>query len=771
MGHSHNAKYKLTCNTKADVTAAFGNNLPRQIRGSERASFWGNPLQGGATKSITVVGLGADRNGTRKLRLHAKIADKVEQMFQKIKQVNQDYVIYSCGSLCVRYMKNSGTRNSIRDGANYAAARTQHGSKWASGWSSLALHHDNGRNAVQWTKVSNHSFGTAVDINPSTNPYKAGKPFDIPKWMVAIFRDFGFGWGGYYHDYMHFEYEQKDVSPTAATTTPTPGTTPSPQTSGDSKPDAGAPAPAGTPPPAGSGNAAHCTKCGKEMREGTGTTPGTAGATTPPGAGAAGKSNCKNPIAAPPEGYGQAAAVDNTVEAAHGKFYFFKDDYKQAGCPNRTMVYVPKGYVPQDNVDIWTHFHGLNRSNVKLEGYVTKHKLDEMHRGGNKNVIFAMSRGGRDARIGNNCKPGGYRAWVQRIIAFLCEHGPYKGQKPGIGNMIASGHSAGGYVGMTKLMTIGDLKSQLREYIILDGLYVGASTVINFVKANPEIMVRSLGTTHNPPHKNSEQVTRAVKGAKNWQHTGHVKGINHGNVCYKLMPDVLKASCFVDIGVAAPAGNPAGAAGTAGAAGNAGASTGGSNPSFPPADPSKLPTPHCGKPPHIPQHRPKGRPKGWEEFWTCGPTSCQMAIRYFKPAYFKDLSDFDLMMKLCEIGGVTKKGSSLGKNRKLTESSGLKTEHSTKGDKNTVSWIQGKLQAGCLVVLSGNLRTRPWKRSEGKSSGHFMLIIGMNEKSEFVIHDPGGYKGMNKIMNAEQLNEYITSGADRSGRQLAILQP
>ena len=56
--------------------------------------------------------------------------------------------------------------------------------------------------------LSNHSFGTAVDINPKQNPHS--KPFttDLPPSMVAIFKKLGFFWGGEYKkpDPMHFEF-------------------------------------------------------------------------------------------------------------------------------------------------------------------------------------------------------------------------------------------------------------------------------------------------------------------------------------------------------------------------------------------------------------------------------------------------------------------------------------------------------------------------------------------------------------------------------------
>ena len=67
--------------------------------------------------------------------------------------------------------------------------------------------------------LSNHSFGTAVDINPAYNPYvkatsssvwkNAPKQYKIDGEIVAIWKKYGFYWGGDYKnikDYMHFEY-------------------------------------------------------------------------------------------------------------------------------------------------------------------------------------------------------------------------------------------------------------------------------------------------------------------------------------------------------------------------------------------------------------------------------------------------------------------------------------------------------------------------------------------------------------------------------------
>lgn len=57
--------------------------------------------------------------------------------------------------------------------------------------------------------VSNHSWATAIDINPNQNPYKEELIYDIPACAIAAFKRYGFSWGGDWKgkkDSMHFEF-------------------------------------------------------------------------------------------------------------------------------------------------------------------------------------------------------------------------------------------------------------------------------------------------------------------------------------------------------------------------------------------------------------------------------------------------------------------------------------------------------------------------------------------------------------------------------------
>lgn len=65
--------------------------------------------------------------------------------------------------------------------------------------------------------ASNHSWGLAVDINWSTNPYSLVFKSDIPPAVVHAWEEAGFYWGGRYRirkDTMHFEalFAPADVS-------------------------------------------------------------------------------------------------------------------------------------------------------------------------------------------------------------------------------------------------------------------------------------------------------------------------------------------------------------------------------------------------------------------------------------------------------------------------------------------------------------------------------------------------------------------------------
>lgn len=61
---------------------------------------------------------------------------------------------------------------------------------------------DKDGNKVMSHFPSNHSFGTAFDINAGENHGETAAP------LAPVFRQFGFKWGGDFNDPMHFEVAQ-----------------------------------------------------------------------------------------------------------------------------------------------------------------------------------------------------------------------------------------------------------------------------------------------------------------------------------------------------------------------------------------------------------------------------------------------------------------------------------------------------------------------------------------------------------------------------------
>ncbi len=74
---------------------------------------------------------------------------------------------------------------------------------WTWGWACRAI--------AGTSTPSNHSWGTAIDVNAPVNPRrKRGLPMitDLPPAVVKMWEDHGFRWGGRYSwpDPMHFEF-------------------------------------------------------------------------------------------------------------------------------------------------------------------------------------------------------------------------------------------------------------------------------------------------------------------------------------------------------------------------------------------------------------------------------------------------------------------------------------------------------------------------------------------------------------------------------------
>ncbi|QRK05953.1 M15 family metallopeptidase [Archangium violaceum] len=227
MSYSHQEP-KYVCHTKDDVRKIYG---PPQIQDAFEGDSTGsrfdktsrvleNPVLDSFRKNhivpVKLPGIGPQKTGTMTVEINRKLEHLLLAAFEKIKAENLPYIIHVVGGYYFRYKQNDSVKAAIANRPEYAELRKQ--SDFWPNWNIRCAEEDRRRGTfedrIPYGKgtsakkdlLSNHSWGSAIDINWDTNPFKAGQPFDMPRRIVEILASHGFHWGGYYHDYMHFEY-------------------------------------------------------------------------------------------------------------------------------------------------------------------------------------------------------------------------------------------------------------------------------------------------------------------------------------------------------------------------------------------------------------------------------------------------------------------------------------------------------------------------------------------------------------------------------------
>lgn len=156
----------------------FGRKLTRTRSGDPES--WCKSFQTNVTVRARRSAGGSPENVT--ITIHKGIAENLKAVFEDLLNVSGFYLTCNCHAYCYRGVKTPDGR--------------------------------------ELDKRSNHSYGTAIDVNPNKNPYFGGKKrmpqtgdtsnplvwrsYDHP--VVKIFAKHGFGWGGAYGDTMHFSF-------------------------------------------------------------------------------------------------------------------------------------------------------------------------------------------------------------------------------------------------------------------------------------------------------------------------------------------------------------------------------------------------------------------------------------------------------------------------------------------------------------------------------------------------------------------------------------
>ncbi|NLE02383.1 MAG: peptidoglycan DD-metalloendopeptidase family protein [Fibrobacter sp.] len=216
------------CKTKGDVVKEFGNPAVEwklsKIEDIEKL-FGTCEVPDFTTTKTTLValpGFGEKGDVTKKIRMHKALEKSLISAFTEIKDAKLGYILWEdqVWGQTFRYKKNTTTNTYIKNRPEYEhlkkAMKIDDWNSW--GWAIKAAAYDaqNGKlgelidigskKVTKKSLLSNHAWGTAIDINSGFNDFSPNAHFDMNKKIIEILAKYGFRWGGYYHDYMHFEY-------------------------------------------------------------------------------------------------------------------------------------------------------------------------------------------------------------------------------------------------------------------------------------------------------------------------------------------------------------------------------------------------------------------------------------------------------------------------------------------------------------------------------------------------------------------------------------
>lgn len=161
-----------------------------------------------------------------------------------------------------------------------------------------------------------------------------------------------------------------------------------------------------------------------------------------------------------------------------------------------------------------------------------------------------------------------------------------------------------------------------------------------------------------------------------------------------------------------------------------------------------------GNVPHISQYNPAGKNAAyWNGPANCGPTSMAMFAR--SRGYGKGMTDAQLINHLGKIGGTTRNGTGVNGIVAMAQAIGAKPQAKYRV---SVDWIADQLKAGKQVVANGNYWAMPPHAKAGRHGGHFVAVVGMDSKGNFIVNDPADRnvhtvspEAMNRFLRTHQL--------------------
>ncbi len=148
----------------------------------------------------------------------------------------------------------------------------------------------------------------------------------------------------------------------------------------------------------------------------------------------------------------------------NNQLYPFKDHYDDS----TVAVFVPKGYKPENEVDLIIHFHGWSNN---VDSTFAQYNLVQQFAESGKNALLVIPEGPKNAPDSYGGKledTNGFKKFVDELIDSLYSKKIISTQK--IGKIILSGHS-GGYRVMSFILMRGGLDKYIKEVYLFDALY------------------------------------------------------------------------------------------------------------------------------------------------------------------------------------------------------------------------------------------------------------------------------------------------------------
>lgn len=161
-----------------------------------------------------LVGFGPQKDQVARGTYNKVLVPHIEEAFRRIKALNLPYQLRTVNGYQFRYAKTDKNKAALMGRSEYTSLRGK--PNWNGSWNTLCAQLDLQENRFDEMVperhlpkrdiLSNHSYGSAFDLNVRENPFDSKLPFDLPLEIVRLLENMGFYWGGRYHDYMHFEW-------------------------------------------------------------------------------------------------------------------------------------------------------------------------------------------------------------------------------------------------------------------------------------------------------------------------------------------------------------------------------------------------------------------------------------------------------------------------------------------------------------------------------------------------------------------------------------